>query len=261
MSSDRTIIVIPARYDSTRFPGKPLADLAGKPVIQWVYEKALATKADEVWVAVDDARIAEAVTAFGGKSVMTSSNHPSGTDRIREATEKISETAGFFDVIVNLQGDEPMVHPGVVDQLIDMMLDDADVDMGTVAVAMRREEIVDDPNKVKVVLATPAGAPNGDIARAIYFTRAPAPFLRDGGDDCGTFLHWGIYAYRREVLERIVTFPQSPLEKCEKLEQLRALENGVAIHVLKTTKGTIGIDTPEDLEEARKILESEPVSR
>ncbi len=257
MLSDRTIIVIPARYDSTRLPGKLLADLAGKPVIQWVYEKALATKADEVWVAVDDARIADAVTAFGGKAVMTSRKHPSGTDRICEAVEKISETSGCFDLVVNLQGDEPMVHSGVVDQLIDMMLDDADVDMGTVAVEKTRNEIAADPNKVKVVLATPAGSANANVARAIYFTRAAAPFLREGGEDSGMFHHWGIYAYRRKVLERIVTFPISPLENCEKLEQLRALENGVAIHVLKTTKGTIGIDTPEDLEEARRILSSQ----
>jgi 3-deoxy-manno-octulosonate cytidylyltransferase (CMP-KDO synthetase) len=257
MSSDKTIIVIPARYDSTRFPGKLLADLAGKPVIQWVYEKALATKADEVWVAVDDTRIADAVAKFGGKSVMTSPNHPSGTDRIREAVNKIEAITGHFDVIVNLQGDEPMVHPEVVDQLINMMLDDSNIEMGTVAVEKNRDEIADDPNKVKVVLAIPANASNNNVARAIYFTRASAPFLRDGGEDCGMLHHWGIYAYRYDVLEKIVSFPPSKLENCEKLEQLRALENGVAIHVLKTTQGTIGIDTPEDLEEARKIWDEE----
>ena len=254
MSSERTVIVIPARYGSTRFPGKLLADLAGKPVIQWVCEKAEATKADEVWVAVDDARIADAVTAFGGKYVMTSPNHPSGTDRIYEAAGRIAEKSGEFDLVVNLQGDEPLVHPEVVNQLIDMMLENPDFEMGTIAVEKPRSEISNDPNKVKVVAATPAGKERSEVARALYFTRAPAPFLRDGGDDCGTLLHWGIYAYRSEVLERVVAFPQSPLENCEKLEQLRALENGVTIHVLKTSADTIGIDTPEDLDEAKRLL-------
>jgi 3-deoxy-manno-octulosonate cytidylyltransferase (CMP-KDO synthetase) len=255
MSSDKVVVVIPARYDSTRFPGKLLADLGGKPVIQWVCEKAARTKADEVWVAVDDARIADAVAGFGGKYVMTSTDHPSGTDRINEALRSIEATSGSFDVVVNLQGDEPLVHPGVVDGLIDMMLEDENVELGTVAVEKNRKEIGDDPNRVKVVAANPAGSSENPVAKALYFTRACAPYLREGGEDCGMLLHWGIYAYRRDALERMVSFPQSPLETCEKLEQLRALENGIAIHVLKTTEDTIGIDTPEDLEMARALID------
>ncbi|MCK5845597.1 MAG: 3-deoxy-manno-octulosonate cytidylyltransferase, partial [Victivallales bacterium] len=241
-------------YESTRFPGKLLADLAGKPVIQWVCEKAASTKADEVWVAVDDARIADAVAAFGGRSVMTSPDHPSGTDRIREAAAIIEKSSEKFDIVVNLQGDEPLVHPKVVDDLIDMMLNDDGVEIGTVAVEKSRNDIGDDPNKVKVI-ATEAS--DATALKALYFTRAAAPHLRSGGEDCGMLLHWGIYAYRRSVLDRFVSFPQSHLEKCEKLEQLRALENGVAIHVLKTKEDTIGIDTPEDLEEARRMLNRE----
>jgi len=242
----RTVIIIPARYASTRFPAKLLADLNGKPVIQWVYEKALMTKADDVWIAADDQKIMDAVKKFGGKAVLTSTSHPSGTDRIEEAVRIISADTDF-DIIVNLQGDEPLIHPEVVNQLIDMMLNH-NIPMGTIAVKTSRPEIADDPNRVKAVIAE-----NG---KALYFTRASAPFLRDGGDDCGMFLHWGIYAYTKETLSKLITFPESPLEKCEKLEQLRALENGIDIFVLKTDRNTIGIDTPEDLEEVKKILKT-----
>ena len=247
-NNKRTAIIIPARYGSTRFPAKVLADLNGKPVIQWVYEKAIQTKVDEVWVAADDDRIIEAVERFGGKAVMTSTEHPSGTDRINEAVEKISEKSGDFDLIINLQGDEPLIPPEVIDQLVDMMLEDESKEMGTVAVRSKRNDIEDDPNRVKAVIAG-----NG---KALYFTRAGAPFLREGGEECGMFLHWGIYAYRRDVLKKLVSFSESELEKCEKLEQLRALENGIGIYVLKTDKSTIGIDTPEDLEAVKKILDA-----
>jgi 3-deoxy-manno-octulosonate cytidylyltransferase (CMP-KDO synthetase) len=243
----KTAIIIPARYASTRFPAKLLADLNGKPVIQWVYEKAMQANADNVWVAADDQRIIDAVESFGGKAVLTSTSHPSGTDRINEAVEIISAD-NEFDLIVNLQGDEPLISPEVVNQLIDMMLSNDAIKMGTIAVQAQRSEIADDPNRVKAVIAE-----NG---KALYFTRASAPFLRDGGEDCGMFLHWGIYAYKKETLAKLVTFPESKLEKCEKLEQLRALENGIDIFVLKTDKNTIGIDTPEDLEEVKKILKT-----
>jgi len=244
-NSQKTAIIIPARYASTRFHAKLLADLNGKPVIQWVYEKAILTKANEVWVAADDQRIIEAVENFGGKAVLTSTEHPSGTDRIEEAL-RIIPNASKFNIIVNLQGDEPMISPQVVNQLIDMMLNSNTIKMGTIAVKTSRNKIANDPNKVKAVIAK-----NG---RALYFTRAPAPFLRDGGDDPGIFLHWGIYAYTKETLAKLVTFNESPLEKCEKLEQLRALENGIDIFVMKTDQHTIGIDTPEDLENVKKLL-------
>ena len=246
-NNPKTIVVIPARYASVRFPGKLLYDLAGKPVIQWVYEKGLQSKADEVWVAADDEKIMAAVAGFGGKTVMTSQNHPSGTDRIWEAVGKINPDSETDDVIINLQGDEPLLPPDVIDQLIDMMLADPTLEMATVAVPAPRDEIANDPNRVKVVKGR-----NSD--KAFYFTRAPAPFLRTGGTDCGMLLHWGIYAYRKSTLRKIVALPESSLEKCEKLEQLRALEAGISIRVLTTDKNTVGIDTPEDLEIVRKIL-------
>lgn len=246
--SNKTIIVIPARYASTRFPGKLLADLEGKPVIQRVYEKALATKgADDVWVATDDDKIMQVVNDFGGKTVMTSPDHPSGTDRIWEAVQKISGDSTEDALIINLQGDEPLLPAEVIDQLISMMQADMSLEMGTIAVQADRSDIEKDPNRVKVV----KGAAS---SRALYFTRAGAPFLREGGKDCGMLLHWGIYAYRKSTLKKIVSLPESSLEKCEKLEQLRALEAGIDIHVLTTDKSTVGIDTPEDLEIVRKIF-------
>ena len=247
LNNKKVAVIIPARYASTRFPAKLLADLNGKPVIQWVYEKAVQTIADAVWVAADDQRIIDVVESFGGRAVLTSVSHPSGTDRINEAVNIISEKIDFeFDLIVNVQGDEPLIDPGVINELIAMMLKDDTMKMGTVAVRNQREDIADDPNRVKAVIA--------QNDRALYFTRAPAPFLREGGDDCGMFLHWGIYAYTRETLAELVTFPESPLEKCEKLEQLRALENGIDIYVHKTDRHTVGIDTPEDLEIVKQIM-------
>jgi 3-deoxy-D-manno-octulosonate cytidylyltransferase len=248
LSNKRTAIIIPARYGSTRFPAKVLADLNGKPVIQWVYEKALKTKVNEVYVAADDERIIEAVENFGGRAVMTSKDHPSGTDRINEAVVEISKQIGDFDLIINLQGDEPLIPPDVIDKLVEMMLEDDSKEMGTIAVRSSRDEIGDDPNKVKAVIAADG--------KALYFTRAGVPYLREGGEESGMYLHWGIYAYRNDVLSKLVSFPESDLEKCEKLEQLRALENGIGIYVLKTDKSTIGIDTPEDLERVKKLIQS-----
>ena len=247
LNRKKTLIVIPARYASTRFPAKLLADLNGKPVIQHVYEKAVKTSADAVWVAADHQEILRAVEGFGGNAVMTSPSHPSGTDRIYEAVQIISDkTSESFDLIVNMQGDEPLISPQVVDELIKMMLETPDSEMGTIAVKADRNEISADPNRVKAVIA--------EDGRALYFTRAASPFLREGGTDCGMYLHWGIYAYKPEILNFIVSCKESPLEKCEKLEQLRALENGISIRVLKTDKNTIGIDTPEDLDIVREIL-------
>lgn len=246
-NKENVIIIIPARYASVRFPGKLLYDLNGKPVVQWVYEKGMKSKADQVWIATDDIKIEKCVNDFNGKVVMTSTDHPSGTDRVCEAVDKIVVNDDSDDIIVNLQGDEPLLPTEVIDELIDLMLSDSSIEMGTVAVKADRDKICDDPNKVKVV--------KGSGSKALYFTRAPAPFLREGGEDCGMFLHWGIYAYRRSVLKKLVALPESPLEKCEKLEQLRALEAGIDIHIMTTDKSTIGIDTPEDLENVKKILQ------
>lgn len=246
-NKNQVIIIIPARYASVRFPGKLLADLEGKPVIQWVHEKALSANVDDVWIATDDEQIMQAVSKFGGKAVMTSSEHPSGTDRIWEAVQKISTDAHADELIINLQGDEPLLPSEVIDQLVEMMEADQTLEMATVAVKAERNEIEQDPNKVKVIKGTSS-------SKALYFTRAGAPFFREGGEDCGMLLHWGIYAYRKSALKKIVCLPESSLEKCEKLEQLRALEAGIDIHVLTTDKSTVGIDTPEDLEIVRKIF-------
>jgi 3-deoxy-manno-octulosonate cytidylyltransferase (CMP-KDO synthetase) len=250
----KTVVIIPARLSSSRLPGKVLADLGGKPIVQWVYEVASATSADAVYAAADDTRVVEAVEGFGGRAVMTSPACPSGTDRVSEALERIPD-GDAFDLVVNLQGDEPFLPPNVVDGLIDMMADDPSIQLGTVAVPAERAEIASDPSKVKAVLAAASAGNRPDIRRALYFTRAAAPYLREGGAEAGMFLHWGIYAYRRDVLKRIVALPESPLERCEKLEQLRALENGISISALVAEGKSAGIDTPEDLENARRSLE------
>ena len=239
----KTAAVIPARYGSTRFPGKVLAELCGKPMIQWVYEKAAASIADEVIIATDEPKVAKVVEGFGGRAVMTSPNHPSGTDRISEAVQGLD-----CDIIINVQGDEPLIPTSVIDGLIRKMQEDASIEMGTVAVPRMRSEIENDPNKVKVVF--------DERNFALYFSRSMLPYLREGGKDTKTYLHWGIYAYRREILDRFVRLPEGRLESCEKLEQLRALENGIRIYVMLSDLESIGVDTPEDLKRAEmKIRE------
>jgi len=239
----KTAAVIPARYGSTRFPGKVLAELCGKPMIQWVYEKAAASIADEVIIATDEPKVAKVVEGFGGRAVMTSPNHPSGTDRISEAVQGLD-----CDIIINVQGDEPLIPTSVIDGLIRKMQEDASIEMGTVAVPRMRSEIENDPNKVKVVF--------DERNFALYFSRSMLPYLREGGKDTKTYLHWGIYAYRRETLDRFVRLPEGRLESCEKLEQLRALENGIRIYVMLSDLESIGVDTPEDLKRAEmKIRE------
>ena len=239
------IAIIPARYASTRFPGKPLAMLGGKTVIQRVYEQASAIL-DEAYVATDDERIYQAVEAFGGKAVMTRTDHKSGTDRLEEAASKIGTDA---DVIINIQGDEPFVKPEVIDSLIDAITAPAAPDMATVVVPCPRAEFENNPNMVKVVLSADS--------YALYFSRSMIPFLRVGGTETETYRHWGIYAYRRTALERFVSLPEGKLEQCEKLEQLRALENGMRIKVIVTPYSSIGIDTPEELAKAEAFLASQ----
>lgn len=242
--NSKTFAIIPARYGSTRFPAKVLAELGGKPIIQWVYEKARASRADEVIVATDDERVMKAVAAFGGRAVMTSPDHPSGSDRICEAANLAG--AADHDIIINIQGDEPLIPSSVIDELINRMQQEPCPPMATVAVPRPRNTIENDPNRVKVVFDA--------RGYALYFSRSMIPFLRDGGVDTECYLHWGIYAYRCEALRRFVAMPESRLEKCEKLEQLRALDNGIPIYVLTSNLDSIGIDTPEDLELARNKL-------
>lgn len=234
--------VIPARLESTRFPKKVLADLNGKPLIQWAYENASkAELLDNVIVAVDDKSVFKAVEDFGGKAVMTKKEHPSGTDRIHEAVQNIAA-----DIIINIQGDEPFIKSSVINKLASEMIKNSDLEMATVAVPCRRQDIASDPNIVKLVT---------DSANfAIYFSRSAIPYLREGGTETELLKHWGIYAYSRNTLNKFVKLEESKLEKSEKLEQLRAVENGIKIFVLKTSHDTIGIDTKEDLKLAEKIL-------
>lgn len=237
----KTAVVIPARYGSMRFPGKVLAMLRGKTIVQWVWECAMKSKADLVLVATDDDRVYSTVEAFGGKAVMTSPNHPSGSDRIMEAVKDIDA-----DIIINVQGDEPSMPPELIDRLIDLMSGSDAPDMGTVIVPCKREDVADNPNKPKVVIS--------EDGYALYFSRAMIPYLREGGTEMKVYRHWGIYAYQRAALERFVSLPEGNLEKCEKLEQLRALENGMRIKTIETSYDGIDVNTPEDLEEAEKLF-------
>lgn len=243
------IAIIPARYASTRFPGKPLADMGGKPMIQRVYEQVKRAIHD-VWVATDDSRIFETVKAFGGKAVMTSTDHRSGTDRIQEAYSKIGED---FDVVINVQGDEPFIQPEQIESLKECF-DSKDVELATLVKPFKKEDGFDvlfNPNSPKVVI--------NKENEAIYFSRSIVPYVRDAHHtewlDKHTFYkHIGMYAYRVDVLKEITQLPQSSLEKAESLEQLRWIENGYRIRVGYTDVETIGIDTPEDMERAIKLL-------
>ncbi len=238
----RTVAIIPARYGSTRFPAKPLALIAGRPMIQWTYESTCKC-ADfaEVLVATDDQRIYDAVQGFGGRAVMTSVECRTGTDRIWEAVQGVDA-----DLIVNVQGDEPLIPASVLHQLVAQMRESG-ADMGTVAVPFGisgRDPA--DPNAVKVVV----DARN----LALYFSRSLIPFPRVGGEPCEPLLHWGLYAYTRPFLARFVSWPTGRLEACEKLEQLRALENGAKICVLTTTERTADVDVPEDIARVEALL-------
>ncbi|MBO4511538.1 MAG: 3-deoxy-manno-octulosonate cytidylyltransferase [Victivallales bacterium] len=240
--SERTVAVIPARYGSTRFPGKPLALIAGKPMVQWCYESTRkCADLDDVIVATDDQRIVDAVASFGGKAVMTSPNHQTGTDRIAEAVANIDA-----DLIINVQGDEPLMASSVLSQLIAKMRSTG-AEMGTAAVpfsASGRDP--QDVNAVKVVL--------DQAGMALYFSRSLIPFPRKGGIPVEPLLHWGLYAYRRDFLDKFVSWPRGALEACESLEQLRALEHGAHISVIVTTERSVGVDVPEDIELVEKML-------
>lgn len=243
------IAIIPARYASTRFPGKPLADMGGKPMIQRVYEQ-VQKAVDNVWVATDNTCIFDAVVAFGGKAVMTAAEHRSGTDRIQEAYTKIGEPS---DVIINVQGDEPFIQPEQIDVLKNCF-DSKDIELATLVKPFRKEdgfEALFNPNSPKVVI--------NKNNEAIYFSRSIVPYIRDSHhtewlDKHVFYKHIGMYAYRADVLREITQLPQSSLEKAESLEQLRWIENGFRIRVGYTDVETIGIDTPEDMERAVELL-------
>ena len=240
--------IIPARYASTRFPGKPLAVLGGKTVIQRVYEQVKSVLSD-VYVATDDERIFSCVESFGGKAVMTRKDHQSGTDRIQEAVEK---TATQADVIINVQGDEPFIQPSQIKTLM-QLFDDPTTQIGTLGKLFESMEAVENPNSPKIVTDMKGFA--------LYFSRSVIPYIRgkerqDWFSEYPFLKHLGVYAYRREVLSEVTKLPQSSLEKAESLEQLRWLQNGYRIRVGMTDVETVGIDTPEDLQRAEEFLKN-----
>lgn len=241
--------IIPARYASTRFPGKPLALLGGKPVIQHVYEKVAAVL-EAAYVATDDERIYDVVKAFGGQVVMTRTDHKSGTDRIEEAIEKIG---GEWDVVVNVQGDEPFVSKSQLDTICHCF-DDPTTQIATLGKPFESMEAVQNPNSPKIVV--------DNMGFAMYFSRSVIPYVRRKEKSSWLthypFLkHLGIYAYRKDVLRQITQLPQSSLEIAESLEQLRWLQNGFKIKVGTTDVETVGIDTPQDLERAEEFLKTQ----
>ncbi|HMA75369.1 MAG TPA: 3-deoxy-manno-octulosonate cytidylyltransferase [Xanthobacteraceae bacterium] len=238
-------IFIPARLASTRLPGKPLADIVGRPMIAHVLDRATEARLGPVFVATDSEEIAAAVTKVGGHAVMTRGHHASGSDRIFEAMEQIGTGA---DIIVNVQGDLPTIDPADIRAAL-VPLSDPSVDIATLAAEIRRPEERINPNVAKVV-GTPVGnSINAGRLRALYFTRATAPY-----GDGPLYHHIGLYAYRRAALEKFVRLPPSPLEQREKLEQLRALEAGMRIDVMIVASVPLGVDTPHDLEMARAAL-------
>ena len=230
----KVLCIIPARYASTRLPGKPLRDIAGKPMIVRVYERtAQAKRVQDVVVATDDERIRTAVEEHGGRAVMTRTDHATGTDRLAEVAEKMTD----YDLIINVQGDEPLIDPAVIDALVEPFLADARLSMATAKTLLTDEEEIANPNNVKVIT---------DLSgNALYFSRARIPYARNEG--AKVYKHIGIYAYRRDFLLSYARMAQTPLERSESLEQLRALENGHRIHVIETDAVFIGVDTEEDL--------------
>lgn len=238
------VIAIPARYASTRLPGKPLVTLAGKPMIQRVYERArLSQRASRVIVATDDERIIKAVQTFGGEARMTRSDHRTGTERVAEVAAHVEG-----DVIVNVQGDEPLLDPVAVDAAIDALLEEPPAAVATVATAIRAPADIMDPNVVKTVLDFDNNA--------LYFSRAPIPWVRDAGarQHARHWKHLGLYVFQREALLEYPTLPQGELEKLEQLEQLRWLENGWKIRVAEVQHDAISVDVPEDIARVEKLL-------
>ena len=242
----RAVGVIPSRWGSTRFPGKSLALIGGKPLLAWVVERVRqATRLDEILVATDDERIAAAARSFGATVAMTRADHPSGTDRIAEAIRQISA-----DVVVNVQGDEPLIDPALIDRVAGALLDSGGWDMATAASPICSSDELHNPDVVKVVRAADG--------RALYFSRSVIPFVRGApagfAPVAGQHLrHVGIYGYRRAFLERLVQEPPCALENLEKLEQLRALEMGLSIWAAVIDEAPLSVDNPQDLEAARKL--------
>ncbi len=254
----KAVGIIPARYKATRFEGKVLAPLCGKPVIQHVWEKAKgAHNLDDLIIAADDDRIIKGVESFGGKATLTAKQHPSGTDRLREIANPLD-----VDVVVNIQADEPLIQPAMIDELVMELFEDRDIVMATLMKRIDNPEDINNPNVVKVVV--------DKDNFALYFSRTAIPFYKKGTAPffprvekeqekgrCPLFKHIGLYSYTKDFLFTFANLPPSTLERAEGLEQLRALENGYKIKVLETAYDTVGIDTPEDLKKAEEILSKE----
>ena len=244
----RVVAVIPARYASSRLPGKPLADINGKPMIQHVVERArMARLVNDVIVATDDQRILDAVQAFGGTAVMTPADCPSGSDRIALVARGLEGT----EIIVNVQGDEPVIPPSMIDEAVAPLLADASVPVGTLVTRLRTTEEYLDPNTVKAVLDR--------RGRCLYFSRSPVPYGRDRTpaallERCPVYRHIGMYVYRRDFLLQYAALEQTPLEQAEKLEQLRILEHGYTIHAAVTDGESTAVDTPADLDRVRVLM-------
>ena len=243
MAGKKVLCVVPARYASTRLPGKPLADIAGKPMIARVYDRALLAKeVDEVVVATDHEKVYDAIESIGGKVVMTLATHPSGTDRLAEVATMYNEA----DIIVNVQGDEPLINPEIIDELVLVLKNEPSLKMATVKTVMEEDEY-NNPAAVKVV--------TDKDGYALYFSRSILPYPRNE-DGLTIYKHLGIYAYKREFLLEFAKMQQSYLEKIESLEQLRALENGYKIKVILTDSKCVGVDTEEDLALVNKIFKN-----
>jgi 3-deoxy-manno-octulosonate cytidylyltransferase (CMP-KDO synthetase) len=246
------LAVIPARYTSTRFPGKPLVSIAGKPMIERVWERARrASRVTRVIVATDDERIAQAVKSFGGETVLTRADHRSGTERVAEVAIAHPDA----EILVNIQGDMPLIEPAAIDAGIQAVQDEEDVTLGTLAVPISNPAEIMDPNVVKTVLDFDGNA--------LYFSRAPIPWVRDrqGPVHAKHLKHVGLYVFRREALLEFPTFPQGDLERIEQLEQLRWLENGYRIRVAETEYQSVEVDTPEDVKRAEQLLAGSAAAR
>jgi 3-deoxy-manno-octulosonate cytidylyltransferase (CMP-KDO synthetase) len=241
----KVVVIIPSRYQSSRFMGKPLADVLGKPMIQHVYERVLQSKSVSLAaVATDDKRIFAAVEKFGGRVIMTSPDHTTGTDRIAEAVGMLG--LADADIVVNIQGDQPTFEPTQIDEVAKPLLEDPAVDFATLIYKIKRDEEITDPNAVKVAF--------DENHFALYFSRSTIPFVRDRGKKADYWKHHGIYAYRKDFLDTFTRLPEGVLEKLEALEQLRALEFGYKIKVVETLHDSIEVDTPQELARVKDFI-------
>lgn len=234
--------VIPARYLSTRLEGKPLKKIHGHSMIEWVYKRAKKANLDELIVATDDKRIYDEVLSFGGKAIITSTEHKNGTSRIAEVCQKLSD----YDVVINIQGDEPLIETDMINSLVDSFIKDKSLVMATLKHKLKEEEEIKNPNNVKVI------SDKNDFA--LYFSRSPIPYPRNN-ENVSYFKHIGIYAYKRDFVIEYSNMASTPLEEAESLEQLRVLENGYRIKVLETPHSLIGVDTEENLKDVIEYIE------